>query len=79
MMCRFTHNNDNINAEVIMQELGKMTVVGILPPSKPIVMRRSQRSKETDLWVLAFVWSVVAMEEHEKLSLLPTPPLFAGE
>ncbi len=62
-----------------MHELSKMTVVGILPPSKPIVMRQSERSKETDLWVFAFVWSVVAMEEHDKLSLLPTPPLFSGQ
>lgn len=61
--------------EAIVDALGRMTVVGLLPPAKPIALRRSERSYSTDLWVYTFMWSVVA-REGELLTNLPTPPLF---
>ena len=45
--------------EAILEEIAKTTVVGVLPPPPPIVIRRSLRSAETDVWIATFLWSVV--------------------
>ncbi len=55
--------------------VAKTTIVGVLPPPPPIVIRRSLRSKETDVWIATFLWSVVYSNNK---TLAPLEPrLFA--
>ena len=47
------------DADAIMACISKTTVVGVLPPAGAIVVRRTARSKETDIWIATFTWSIV--------------------
>lgn len=51
--------------------------LGVLPPAGAIVVRRTARSKETDVWIATFVWSIV-YNGSAKLSHLH-PLLFEEE
>ena len=65
---------DATHSESVIHAISKTTIVGVLPPAPPIVIRRTSRSKETDVWIATFIWSV-AYNGNKNLSEL-SPKLF---
>ncbi|KNC46158.1 uncharacterized protein AMSG_00277 [Thecamonas trahens ATCC 50062] len=61
----------NADPGAIRDLLQASTVVGLLPPPQPIMVRRYRRSERNDLWLARFLWSVLFLAADD-------PPMFMG-
>lgn len=55
--------------EAILNYLRSSTLVGILPVPHPILIRRYQSNKATEIWFLTYMWGVIYLQNKD-------PPLF---
>ena len=64
-------NAGSVDEDLVLQFLQKTTMVGLLPVPHPIIVRRYQPNKFTNIWFSTYLWGVIYLKNQKM-------PLFDG-